>query len=91
MDKSNELARKERELFKKIGTFSVGHPTFEQAALMEEYMSEHCKWCNIKHFDDYFCTLAETRCDNLPSKCIYRKVYAKAWEDIKNNIDNDEF
>ena len=88
MDKSKELARKERELFNKIGTFVVGHPTFEQAKLMEEYMSDNCKWCDIR---DYFCTLAEKRCESLPSKCIHRKVYAKALEDIKNKIDNDDF
>ena len=91
MTSNKDLAKKERELFDKIGTFVVGHPTFEQAKLMEEYMSENCKWCDIKHFDGYFCKLAETRCDTLPSKCIHREVYAKALEDIKKKLDNDDF
>lgn len=85
---NNELEKKEIELFKKIGVFTVGHPTFEQAKFMEDFMHDNCKWCEIKHFDEYLCNLAETKCDSLPSKCIYRKIYAKAVDDIKKKLES---
>lgn len=92
MDKSKELEKKEREIldkiFEKFGSLDCLGAKYETA----EAMKILCK-----HFDDsdyergWYCTLAEAKCESVPSRCIYRKVYAKAVEDMKKKLENDDF
>ena len=89
--KQEQLIKEEKELFNKIGFFAVGLPSFEQAKMMDEFMETHCKFYDNKSEYYPICKLAHEKCVSLPSECIYRKVYAKAADDIKKKLENDDF
>jgi len=85
-----QLIKEENELFKRTGFFAVGMPSLGQAKMMDEFMATHCKFYDNKGAGAYdpMCKLSDNKCESLPSKCIYRKVYAKAVEDMKKKLES---
>ena len=90
--KQEQLIKEEDELFKRIGFFAVGHPSLEQAKMMDDFKTTHCKFYDNKGENAYdpMCKLSDKKCESVPSKCIYRKVYAKAVEDMKKKLEDNE-